>query len=157
MAEVTGLPPSYVMAQLRGVDLLRGLDEDVLEGLCERVLVQDHEPGEVVIDQGSAAAGMHMVFGGTAIVERDGVPLAVIGPGEHVGEIALLDGQPRMATVRAHDRVRTGFLTSTDFLDMLEGHPELALDLLVTLATRFRRVEERLALLEASLESQSGD
>ncbi len=155
MAEVTGLPPSYVMAELRRVDLLRGLDDDVLERLCERVLVADHEPGEAVLEEGSDAAGMHLVFSGTAVVERDGVPLAVIGPGDHVGEIALLDGKPRMATVRAHDRVRTGFLTSKDFLDMLESSPELALELLVALAARFRRVEERLALLESALEGES--
>lgn len=149
MTEVSGLSRDYVTSQLRLVDLLRALDDDALEALAERVVVQDHEPGRPLLDQGGEPAGMHMVLRGTAIVERDGVELAEVGPGEHVGEIALLDGRPRVATVRAREDLRTGYLTSEDFLDVLEDHPDVALEMLLALASRFRFVEERLATLEA--------
>ena len=133
---------------LRGVDMLRVLDDDVLVRLADRVQVLDHEPGAVVLAEGEDGTGMHLLLDGTATVERDGVVLGVLGPGDHVGELALLDGQPRLATVRAESDLRTGYLTSEDFLDILEGSPDVALELLVALAGRFRAVEEQLVALE---------
>jgi CRP-like cAMP-binding protein len=145
------VPIGYVCTQLRGVDLLRVLDDEVLDRIAERVTVSDHEPGSVVVAEGDDAAGLFLVFRGSAVVERAGVPVAVIGPGEHVGEIALLDGEPRMATVRAQHDLRTGFLPSADFLDVLEQSPEVALQMLATLAGRFRMVEQQLAEVERQL------
>ena len=140
-----------LLNQLRAVDLLRELDDDVLGVLSERVVVADFEPGAVVVAEGDDAAGMHVILRGTALVEHAGRPIAVVGAGEHIGEIALLDGQPRVATVRAQHDLRTGFLTSSDFLDVLEDSPSVALELLLAMTARFRLVEERLADLEARL------
>ena len=136
---------------LRGVDMLHALDDDVLARLAGRIQVLDHEPGAVVLAEGEEGSGMHVLLEGTATVERDGVALGVLGPGDHVGELALLDGRPRLATVRAEADLRTGYLTSEDFLDILEGSPEVALELLVALAGRFRAVEEQLVALERHL------
>lgn len=144
MDESGRVPIDYLRTQLRGVALLRTLDDTVLDAIAERVKVDDHEPGAVVLTQGDDAAGMFMVLRGTASVERDGEPIAVVGPGESIGEIALLDGQPRMASVRAQEDLRTGFLTSQDFLDLLESWPEVALELLISLAGRLRLLEEQL-------------
>lgn len=125
--------------------MLRTLDDSVLDLIAGQVQVADHESGSVVLAEGDEAAGLFLVLRGTAIVERGGEPIALIGPGEHIGEIALLDGQPRMATVRAQDDLRTGFLKSSDFLDIVEASPGVALELLIALAARFRYVEDRLA------------
>lgn len=157
MVEAADVPPTYVRSQLRGVDLLRILDDDVLDRLADRVTLRDHDPGDIVLHEGDEAAGLFVVFRGTASVERGGVPIAVIGPGEHVGEIALLDGQPRVATVRAEQDLRTGYLTSSDFLDVLEADPGVALELLIALAARFRFVEERLADAETRLSTLQRD
>lgn len=147
------LPAGYVRGQLGGIDLLRVLDDDVLDQVAERVVVRDYEHGDVVVAEGDEAAGLFVVFRGTASVERHDQTMAIVGPGEHIGEIALLDGQPRMATVRAEDDLRTGFLSSEDFLNLLEANPDVSLELLLALAARFRFVEERLALAEAELAS----
>jgi len=157
VVEPADVPPTYVRSQLRGVDLLRVLDDDVLDRLAERVTVHDHNPGEVVLHEGDEAAGLFVVFRGTATVERGEVPIAIIGPGEHVGEIALLDGEPRVATVRAERDLRTGYLTSADFLDVLEADPGVALELLISMAARFRFVEERLADAETRLSAHQRD
>ena len=149
MEQSSQIPIGYLRTQLRGVDMLRVLDDSTLDVIAERVQVADHEPGSVVLTEGDEGAGMFMVFRGTAAVERRGEPIAIVGPGESIGEIALLDGQPRMATVRAQDDLRTGFLTSSDFLDVLESSPEVALELLISLAGRLRFVEERLREVEA--------
>jgi len=135
--------------------MLRVLDDDVLDAIAARVEVTDHEPGALVVAEGDEAAGLFLVLRGTATVERRGVPIAVVGPGESIGEIALLDGQPRVANVRADDELRTGFLTSADFLDVLESLPEVALELLIALASRFRLLEERLTEVERELAAHS--
>ncbi len=145
------LPDGYVRSQLQGIDLLRVLDDDVLDQVAERTTVSDHQPGDVVVAEGDDAAGLFVVFRGTASVERQDRTVAVVGPGEHIGEIALLDGQPRMATVRAEQDLRTGFIASGDFLDLLEQNPDIALELLLALAARFRVLEDRLAVTEAAL------
>lgn len=143
---------AYVRAMLCRVDLLHDLDDEVLDRLVEAVSVQDHEDGAVVLAQGDeSASGLHLVFRGTATLERGGEAIAEIGPGTHLGELALLDGEPRMATVRAQHDLRTGFLTSGDFLDVVEENPSVALVLLASLASRFRFLEERLSATEARL------
>ena len=144
------LPTGYVRTQLQGIDLLRVLDDDVLDQVAERTTVTDHQPGDVVVAEGDDAAGLFVVFRGTASVERHDRTVAIVGPGEHIGEIALLDGQPRMATVRAEQDLRTGFIDSGDFLDLLEQNPDIALELLLALAARFRALEDRLAVAEAA-------
>ncbi|MGA7688207.1 MAG: cyclic nucleotide-binding domain-containing protein [Jiangellales bacterium] len=147
---------SALLNQLRGVDLLRELDDDILSVLAERVTVTDYEPDDVVVAEGDEASGLFLILRGTAMVERGHVPLAVVGVGEHIGEVALLDGQPRVATVRAQADLRTGFLTSADFLDVLEGSPSVALELLLAMTARFRMLEERLSEAEARL-ADAGD
>jgi len=141
-----------VARRLAGVDLLQTVDYGVVCDLAERVLVAEHPPGSVVLAEGDAGDGLHLVLDGTATIERDGVSLATIGPGEHVGELALLDGGPRSATVRAQDALLTAFLPSTDFVDVLEAHPDVALQLLVTLAGRFRQVQDRLVAVQRRFE-----
>ena len=141
---------------LRGVDLLRVLDDDVLARLADRVQVLDHEAGAVVLAEGEEGSGLHLLLEGTATVERDGVALGVLGPGDHVGELSLLDGQPWLGTVRAESDLRTGYLTSEDFLDILESSPVVALELLLALAGRFRAVEEQLVALERRLRDDAG-
>ncbi len=154
---IPDLPDGYVRTQLQGIGLLRVLDDGVLDDVAARVVVRDHEPGEVVVAEGDAPAGLFVVLRGTATVERDDHTIAEVGPGEHVGEIALLDGQPRMATVRAGDDLRTGFLSSDDFLNLLEADPGVALELLLALAARFRLLEERLTSAQAELRSLRGE
>jgi CRP-like cAMP-binding protein len=150
------LPAGYVRTQLQGIDLLRVLDDDVLDQVAERTTVTDHRPGDVVVAEGDDAAGLFVVFRGTASVERRDRTVAIVGPGEHVGEIALLDGQARMATVRAEQDLRTGFIDSGDFLDLLEQNPSIALELLLALAARFRVLEDRLAAAEAAAAELAG-
>jgi CRP-like cAMP-binding protein len=140
------------LATLLGdVDLLRTLDHGVLCDLAERVYVAEFVPGAVLMAQGDEGDGLHLVLRGTAAVERDGVLLAEIGPGSHVGELALLDGGLRSATMRAGADLMTAFLPTADFLDVLESSPDVALELLVTLVGRFREVEQRLVELERRL------
>jgi CRP/FNR family cyclic AMP-dependent transcriptional regulator len=71
--------------------------------------------------------------------------VALLGPGDIFGELALLDGQPRSATVQAVTEIRTHVLDRGAFLDFLSNHPDAALAVSAALAARLRQADERLA------------
>jgi trk system potassium uptake protein TrkA len=66
-----------------------------------------------------------------------------LGPGGSFGELALLTELPRMATIRAVDDVSCIALTRLDFIDALRDQPEIAIQLLKTVAELLRQAEER--------------
>jgi len=91
--------------------------------------------------QGDRGTEMFVVISGKVRVERDGHRINTLGPGEFFGEIALLDGGPRTATVTADEDSRLLVLTHRDFHSMMEEFPEIATDVLTSLAHRIRRLE----------------
>jgi CRP-like cAMP-binding protein len=93
--------------------------------------------GAVLMEQGNAARECFIVASGQADVLIDGEPVATIGPGEVVGELALLTGGPRTATVRARTDVRV-FVVAPNELASLLDHPPARRLLLGQLASRLR-------------------
>src|SRR5262245_24793639 len=81
------------------------LTEPQLQRLCEQVAIRSYKLGEVVFRQGETGDRMYLVYSGKVRVlrEKNGeeVPLNTLYPGEHFGELALVSGQPRSATIRA--------------------------------------------------------
>jgi CRP/FNR family cyclic AMP-dependent transcriptional regulator len=106
--------------------------------------------GETLFERGDAGDGCYWVRRGVlsvCIASTDGEQrtLAILGPGAIVGELAMIDGQPRSATVRAiRDCVLT-FVSRAAFADMLRRHPELYSDIVATLAGRLRQSDEDMA------------
>ena len=90
-----------------------------------------------IMRTGEAGDAMVLVLEGTAMIERAGrkVPVA---PGELVGEIAVLDGGPRTATVVAESRVRSLEISRDDLMRVLAADPQAATALIAVLASRFR-------------------
>jgi CRP-like cAMP-binding protein len=70
------------------------------------------------------------------------VVFSILGPGEVFGEVALLGGTPRTATVTAIDPCELLIIDRRDFLSFLRGHPDVAINLLEVLAQRMKRVSE---------------
>ena len=83
-----------------------------------------------------------MITEGEATVSVDGVDHATLGPGTYFGEISLIDGGPRSATVTAATDLKTVSLTSWDFNALLDQFPELSRTLLIQLCRRLRTVEK---------------
>jgi CRP-like cAMP-binding protein len=80
---------------------------------------------------------MALVVEGSAVIERGGRKIPV-APGELVGEIAVLDGGPRTATVVAEGQARVLEISRADLMRVLEADPKAMSALIAVLASRFR-------------------
>ena len=95
--------------------------------------------------QGDTGVGAFIIRSGKVdiVQERDGkeIKLATLGPGDVVGEMALLDEFPRSASVRAAEPTTALGIQRWHFKGILESHPQLALALLPILTRRIRAAE----------------
>ena len=86
--------------------------------------------------QGKPAREFFILLSGAAVVRRNGRKLRVLGPGEMIGEIALLNDGPRTATVTLTESSRVLVLAARDFRTLLRESPDLALKVLATVSER---------------------
>lgn len=126
---------------LRRVSLFADLTDRQLEQLEAFVDDVEVEAGQVLIDQEGFGQELLIVVEGTAEVTRDGRHIADLGPGETIGEIALLDGKPRTATVTAKEPMTLVTVSKRAFDTVLDRVPGLPHALLRTLATRLREAD----------------
>src|SRR4026209_2481653 len=130
-----------LLDRLRNVAIFRGLDEKELHRIAEVGKEVRFDTGKVVAQQDGGAAGFHLVMDGQVSVVVDGHERARLGPGTYFGEMSLLAGRPRSATVRAEEPTTTFALTSWQFLPLLDEYPSISRALLVELCARLRRIE----------------
>jgi CRP-like cAMP-binding protein len=83
-------------------------------------------PGEVVTVEGQPADGFFVVASGEADVRVHGEHVATIKPGDYFGEIALLMGGERTATITASSELRCYGISPADFRPLVEGNPTIA-------------------------------
>jgi len=101
--------------------------------------------GSVVCREGEIADRWWIVVDGLAEVTVGGLYVATIGPGESIGELALLDAQPRSATVTASADMVVHEVDGALFLELLASHPRISLALLRQVAVRLRITSEQSA------------
>jgi CRP-like cAMP-binding protein len=133
------------MAWLRGVPLFRGCSEASLSLLAERTSEVDFEPGQVIVQQGQVGNGLFVLMSGGARITAGAHELAVLGPGEVIGELSVIDQGPRVATAHAVGKTACLALAAWDLLDVLDQDPRLARNLLAELAGRLRDADARLS------------
>lgn len=126
------------LAKLQGVPLFEGLGKKELEAILSVSKQVHHEAGHHIVREGASGAGFHLILDGKASVTSGDRALASLGPGEYFGEVSLIDGGPRSATVTAETGVTTLSLASWEFMPMLGKHPSIATKLLVALCGRLR-------------------
>ena len=97
--------------------------------------------GRCLMAQGDRGAEMFVIESGQVRVERDGRRINTLGPGDFFGEIALLDGGPRTATVTADEPCRLLVLTHREFHALMDEFPKVGAEVLTALAHRIRRLE----------------
>ncbi len=111
-----------------------------------RTLIEQHlEPGDVVMREGTVGRTFLVIASGSARVQIGERTIARLGPGDIVGEIALLDHSPRTATVTAETAVVAHGCTRQEFAHLLVAVPSLAHVVLHTLADRLRSADHDLA------------
>ena len=106
-------------------------------------------PGEVVFREGEPSRAVLFVRDGEVEVAKAAgageVVLGTVGPGEFVGEMGVVEGRPRSATVRARTAVLGEMVERRAFLDRVSRDPRLAFGVLLRLSERLHAVDERLA------------
>jgi CRP-like cAMP-binding protein len=95
-----------------------------------------------LIKEGEPGDALFVILAGEALVHHDGVELDRVGPGASFGEMAILDGAPRSATVVAVTDVKVAVIGIRMFRTMLREFPDLAEQLLVALAGQLREARK---------------
>ena len=140
---------------LRSISFFRGLSDDALQHLAAESHYRRFRPGEVIFYQADPGYTCHIVVRGRVrvlVVGEDGRELAVsiLGPGQIIGEMALLEDLPRSASVEALEETRTLEFQRDVLFHALRTSPALALSLLRDLSAKLRVLTEEaegLALL----------
>ena len=131
-------------------DLLKGLPEDVIDRLAPVAARRTYRRAEVIFHQGDPGNTLHVLESGRVKVlvtaeSGEQAVLAILGPGDCFGELSLIDGEPRSATIEAMEPVQTVALLRSDFLRLVLAHPRTVEHLLSTLTGRIRRTSEGVA------------
>lgn len=138
---------------LKGVDLFSALDDSKLESIADRFQAKTFLKDELIlIEEDQANQSLFIIASGSVKVFITGVDgreaiLALLNKGEFFGEMSLLDGEPRSASVKAFEETQLLILRRDDFLNELKRIPELALSLLAEISKRLRRANKQISNL----------
>jgi CRP/FNR family transcriptional regulator, cyclic AMP receptor protein len=130
-------------AMVAKVDLFSGLSHRQLKKLLDRARTVKHNSGQAVATEGLGALALHVLLEGHASVSRGGAEVRTLGPGDYFGEISMIDGRPRSATVTATEPMTTLVVPHQEFERLLGDEPEFARALLGTLCARLREAEAK--------------
>jgi CRP-like cAMP-binding protein len=137
----------YTESHLRGLKLLAGLSSTQLEDIGRRLKAARFRQDEVIIREGDPGEEMFFIESGRVQVIRghgaEAYVLADLGAGDLFGEMALLSGNPRSATVVALSDLNLWTMSQGDFDDLVTIYPNLALALSRLLSERLRNTDAR--------------
>ena len=126
---------------LKRVPIFERLSEKELKTLAATFTDRSFQTGQELTSEGQGAAGFFVIESGEASVAVDGDPRRTLGPGDYFGEIALIDGGARTATITAVSDGKCYGLTSWQFRPLVEEHGSIGWTLLEVLAARIRELE----------------
>lgn len=129
---------------LKKVPLFGDLNQRQLSAIARHADETEIAAGRVLLMQGEVGQEMLVLLDGRARVERDGKVVSHLGPGDVAGEMALIDGKPRSATVIAEEPCRCLVMMRREFMPLLDTVPGLSAKLLITLCGRLRDTTELL-------------
>jgi CRP/FNR family transcriptional regulator, cyclic AMP receptor protein len=129
---------TVVMEWLRQVPLFSACTNRELRTIAGVVKDVSHPKGTVIATEGDPGVGLFVIVDGDAEVTIGGRRMAILRRGDFFGEIALLDGGPRTATVTARSDMKLLGLTEWVFRGLLQEHPTIAVKTLESMAGRLR-------------------
>ncbi len=105
---------------------------------CDEIAVGQ---GSVIVEEGAAGHDFYLILEGRASVLHGSSEVASLGPGQFFGELSLLDGEPRNATVRAKTSMTLLVLGTREFSAVIDSWPGVARKMLVQMARRLRKAD----------------
>ena len=121
---------------LRRIPLFSPCSEAELDSIAAIADELKFRAGTVLVRQGDPGREMFVLIEGTVDVERGGEKVNALGPGDFIGEGALLMRKPRNATITATSPIRALVITDMNFQRLLESDPQMAAKVRETLAGR---------------------
>lgn len=143
--------------------LFGGVTDEQIIPVIALLRDENFAAGEIIVREGDPGDRMHFILSGTASVFKDATPgipddrefaaISKMNPGDAFGEMALIDVQPRSASVRALEPVETLSLSNRDLHKLYKTHPELftmiILNIARELSRRLRKADAKLAAAAA--------
>jgi CRP-like cAMP-binding protein len=123
---------------LQQVPLFKSLSRQQLESLALSFRDRTFSAGSEVTTEGQSGVGFFLIEDGAATVSVQGEEKRTLGAGDYFGEMALIDDQPRSATIVADTDLKCWGLTSWEFRPLVESNASIAWVMLQTLAARLR-------------------
>src|SRR4051812_48766436 len=139
-----------IVKLLGGIPLFSELSPEELDRVAQVAIPRSYPGDTRVFHEGDPGDACYIVSQGSCRVIRqhsDGrvITLATLGPGAIFGELAMLDGERRSASVEAAENTELLALPATDMRALIRDHPEMAEKLVVALTRRLREANERIA------------
>ncbi|MBI5417519.1 Crp/Fnr family transcriptional regulator [Candidatus Poribacteria bacterium] len=137
---------------LKKVNLLSELEEHDLEKLLLITSERNYKQDEIIFHENDTGSFLFILKSGSvkiSICDRNGNEdiLKIIYPNDFFGEMSLLDGQHRSATVTAIEDCSTLIIQRENFIELISKYPEMALNILAVLCRRIRKTDEKIGLL----------
>lgn len=126
---------------LRGISLFANCTKQEMSGIESLTSMVDVEQGAVLTEQGRSGQEFFVIVDGSATATRNGVTLARLEPGSFFGEVALLDGGDRTATVTADTDMVLVVMSHGEFRSLQTLAPTVAQKLLAELGRRLRTAD----------------
>ena len=127
---------------LQRVPLFSGFNEDELRRIAELSRIVDAPAGSAVTQIGEPGESFFVIIDGTVAVRTPVGAGGQLHPGEFFGEMSLLDGEPRSATIVATTDLRLLIVDRSHFWRLLDETPDLVRRMLTILSRRVRRLEQ---------------
>ena len=136
--------PTREAQLLKNIPLFSELDDDDLQRIADLMVSKRYRKNNLIIFEEDLGRNMFIIKNGrvkiSGISNEGGEAIfSILGEGEFFGELSIIDGLPRSATVTSMDDVELWVLNRGDFLEMLQKYPQIAITLLKELARRIRR------------------
>lgn len=134
---------STMADSLRAIPLFADLSNRDRKRLAASLHEKSFRAGDEVVVEGERGVGFFVILEGRARVTQGGEDRGTLVPGDYFGEMALIDGDDRAASVVAEEGLRCGAMTSWHFRPFVKENPDVAWALLTALVKRVRETHAR--------------
>jgi CRP/FNR family transcriptional regulator/CRP/FNR family cyclic AMP-dependent transcriptional regulator len=142
LADAAPLSQDTRIQHLRRVSLFSGFTDDELRQVADLSRIVEAPAGAVITRMGEPGDSFFVIIDGTVAVQTPAGAANRLAPGDFFGEMSLLDGEPRSATIVATTDVRLLTVERSHFWRLLDETPDLIRRMLTILSRRVRRVEQ---------------